>query len=53
MGLSYQDVLDILRAIDGSDCQEVILEVGDTRVIVQKRGAAGHAPVPGDRKSVV
>lgn len=47
MGLSYQDVLDILRAIEGSDCQEVILDLGDTRLIIQKRGASGDPPVLG------
>jgi acetyl-CoA carboxylase biotin carboxyl carrier protein len=44
MGLSYDDVLEILKIIDASDYHEVQLEIGDFKLVVRKRGAAGPAP---------
>jgi len=38
-GLTHQDVLEILRLIDASSYQELVLEVGDTRLVVRKFGA--------------
>ena len=39
MELTYDDVLEILRIIDASDCQELHLEIGDFKLVVKK-----HAP---------
>ncbi len=36
MELTYQDVLEILRIVDASDSQELILELGNTKLIVRK-----------------
>ena len=40
MELSHEDVLDILRIIEQSSCEELHLEIGDFQLIVRKRGAS-------------
>lgn len=42
MPLSYKDVADLLKIIDTSSCEEVILEVEGLRLVV-RRGASGDA----------
>jgi acetyl-CoA carboxylase biotin carboxyl carrier protein len=39
--LSYKEVAEILKIIDASQCDEVVLELGDTRLVV-RRGADGR-----------
>jgi len=39
LGLTHEDVLEILRAIDSSACQELILETPDLRLVVRKVAA--------------
>ncbi len=39
MELSYDDVLEILRIIDASDCQELHLEIADFKLVVKRHGA--------------
>jgi acetyl-CoA carboxylase biotin carboxyl carrier protein len=39
MGLSYDDISEILKIIDSSSCDEVVLETGDVRLVVRRRGA--------------
>ena len=43
MTLSYKEVAEILKIIDASDCQEVILELEGTRLVV-RRGDGAAAP---------
>lgn len=43
MSLTYKDVTEILRIIDASDVEELVLEVGDSKIVVRRRGAAGEA----------
>jgi len=43
MDLSYEDVQNILKIIDGSSLEELHLEIGDFKLIVRKKGA-GTAP---------
>lgn len=50
MSLSYKDVADILKIIDASECQEVILELGGMRLEVRRGGTA--ATVPASRPAV-
>jgi acetyl-CoA carboxylase biotin carboxyl carrier protein len=45
MDLTYDDVLNILRIIDQSSCEELHLELGDFKLIVRKRAAGGGADV--------
>ena len=42
MSLSFKDVSEILKIIDESDIDELVLEVGDTKIVV-RRNAAGTA----------
>ena len=38
MALTYKDVAEILKMVDASDCQEVVVEVEGTRLVVRKGG---------------
>lgn len=42
MSLTFKDVAEILKLIDASDCSEVVLEIGGTRLVV-RRNTAGPA----------
>lgn len=44
MSLSYKDISEILKIIDSSTCEELVLEVGDTKLVVQRNGGAVRAP---------
>ncbi|WP_238367945.1 acetyl-CoA carboxylase biotin carboxyl carrier protein [Mesobacterium pallidum] len=44
-GLTRADIDDILRLIDGSDFDELKLEMGDTKIELRRRGASAPAPV--------
>jgi acetyl-CoA carboxylase biotin carboxyl carrier protein len=39
MGLSYDEITEILKIIDSSSCDEVVIETGDVKLIVRRRGA--------------
>src|SRR5580692_9604821 len=43
MALSYKDVADIVKIIDASNCDEFIVELGDTKIVL-RRGAHGAEP---------
>ncbi len=46
MTLSYKDVADIIKIIDASRCDEVIVELADVKIVVRRGGGAGAvAPV--------
>jgi len=45
MGLTYKEVAEILKIIDASDCDEVVLELEGTRLVV-RRGASGASSPP-------
>ncbi len=45
MSLSYDDIAAILKIIDGSSCDELIVETGDLKLVV-RRNAAGSAYSP-------
>jgi len=53
MELSYEDVQNILKIIDGSSLEELHLEIGDFKLIVRKKGAgapeAGQPARPEER----
>jgi acetyl-CoA carboxylase biotin carboxyl carrier protein len=44
MALSYDEVSEILKIIDESSCDEFVLETGDIKLVVRRRGAGGQAP---------
>jgi acetyl-CoA carboxylase biotin carboxyl carrier protein len=43
MGLRYDEISDILKLIDGSSCDEFILETEDIKLVVRRHGANGAA----------
>jgi acetyl-CoA carboxylase biotin carboxyl carrier protein len=42
MALTFKDVAEILKIIDASDCEELVLELEGTRLVV-RRGGSGAA----------
>ncbi len=42
MSLSYKEVAEILKIIDASSCEEVVLEVGNTRLVVRRGSGLGR-----------
>lgn len=40
MSLSYKEVAEILKIVDASCCEEVILELDNTRLVVRRGGTA-------------
>ncbi len=45
MSLNYDDIAEILKIIDGSSCDELIVETGDLKLVV-RRNSAGTANSP-------
>jgi acetyl-CoA carboxylase biotin carboxyl carrier protein len=43
MTLSYREVAEIIKLIDASACEELVLELGDTKLVLRRHGA-GSAP---------
>ncbi len=41
MPLSYKDIAEILKIIDASNCEELVVEMGDVRLVVRRGGAGG------------
>lgn len=44
MALSYDEISEIFKIIDESSCDEFVLETGDIKLVVRRRGAAGATP---------
>lgn len=42
MSLSYKEVADILKIIDASSCEEVVLELENTRLVVRRGGVSAE-----------
>lgn len=42
MSLSYKEVAEILKIIDASSCEEVILELENTRLVVRRGDSSGQ-----------
>lgn len=49
MTLRYDEIAEILKIIDGSSCDELIVETGDVKLVVRRNGATGHAVAAGER----
>ncbi|MEJ2376489.1 MAG: acetyl-CoA carboxylase biotin carboxyl carrier protein [Pseudolabrys sp.] len=41
MNLSYEDVAEILKVIDSSSCDELVVETSDLKLVVRRNGAGG------------
>lgn len=46
MPLSYKDVADIIKVIDASQLDEVVLELPDVKLVIRRGAASGHAALP-------
>lgn len=52
MPLTYREIAEILRIIDASDCEELVLELEGVRLVVRRQGSArvqelsGSGPAP-------
>jgi acetyl-CoA carboxylase biotin carboxyl carrier protein len=44
VSLRYDEIAEILKIIDGSSCDEVIVEVGDVKLVIRRNGTSGGAP---------
>jgi acetyl-CoA carboxylase biotin carboxyl carrier protein len=51
MALSYKDVADIVKIIDASNCDEFMVELGDTKIVLRRgtRGTESTADSPAPR----
>ena len=47
MALNFKDIAEILKIVDASDCEEVVLEVEGTRLVVRKGKGAASTPSVG------
>ncbi len=45
MSLRFDDIAEILKIIDSSSCDEVVVETGDVKLVVRRNGAAGQSTV--------
>lgn len=45
MSLRFDEIAEILKIIDSSSCDEVVIETGDVRLVVRRNGAAGQPTV--------
>ena len=43
MSLSYDEIAEILKIIDGSSCDELVVETGDIKLVVRRKTAGGVA----------
>lgn len=41
MTLNYDDIAEILKIIDGSSCDELIVETGDMKLVIRRNAAGG------------
>ena len=52
MALSYDEIAEILKIIDGSSCDELVVDTGDMKLVV-RRNSAGGGHVQHDDRPVV
>lgn len=43
MSLRYEEIAEIMKIIDGSSCDEVIVETGDVKLVVRRGGNASQS----------
>ena len=49
MSLRYEDVAEILKIIDSSSCDELIVETGDIKLVVRRNTAPGYVAPAAER----
>ena len=53
MSLSYDDIAEILKIIDSSSCDELIVETGDIKLVVRRNGAGAAVATAQDASGAV
>ena len=53
MGLSYDEIAEILKIVDGSSCDELIVETGDIKLVVRRNAAGGAVATSHDASGAV
>jgi acetyl-CoA carboxylase biotin carboxyl carrier protein len=43
LSLRFEDIAEILKAIDSSSCDELVVETGELKLVVRRNGGAGAA----------
>lgn len=51
MALSYKEIAEIIKIIDASNCEELILELPDARIVVRRSSDRGE-PAPAAQRAV-
>ena len=49
MSLRYEEVAEILKIIDSSSCDEVIVETGDIKLVVRRNASPGYVAPAAER----
>lgn len=49
MSLRYDEIAELLKIIDSSSCDELIVETGDVKLVVRRSGATGNAALADNR----
>jgi acetyl-CoA carboxylase biotin carboxyl carrier protein len=44
VNLRYEEIAEIMKIIDSSSCDELIVETGDMKLVVRRNGAHGASP---------
>lgn len=44
MGLRYEEIAEILKVIDSSSCDELVVETAELKLVVRRNGASGAPP---------
>jgi acetyl-CoA carboxylase biotin carboxyl carrier protein len=45
MSLTYKDVADIIKIIDASSCDEIVIELAGSKIVVRRGNRGGDVPV--------
>ena len=53
MSLRYEEVAEILKIIDSSSCDEVIVETGDIKLVVRRNPSPGYVAPAAERAGSV
>ena len=43
MNLKFEEIAEIMKIIDSSSCDELIVETGDVKLVVRRNGGPGPA----------
>ncbi len=53
MSLTYDEIAEIVKLIDSSSCDELIVETGDMKLVVRRNGAPAATPLAAPAEAAV